>query len=148
MNDAGVNATAVATAKEDQSIFALLAAAHAFEGKVEEALERAGVSGAKYAVLSALVEAGKPLSLSELAALLSCVRSNMTQLVDRLEADGLVRRVDCPTDRRSVKAEITQEGRQRHAVAVEEVAQLHRRFADRVSPTDRGAIERLLNALT
>ena len=67
----------------------------------------------KYSVLSELVTAGQALSLSELASRLSCVRSNMTQLVDRLESDGLVKRVSDPHDRRAVKAAITDEGRSR-----------------------------------
>src|SRR5476649_2572728 len=88
----------------DPTIFSLLHAAHALEDKLEATLAKVGLSGPKYSVLSELVSSGEALSLSELAARLSCVRSNMTQLVDRLEADQLVRRVDDPTDRRAVKA--------------------------------------------
>jgi DNA-binding MarR family transcriptional regulator len=148
MNDSD-NTKTNATAPEaaDQSIFALLHAAHALEAKVEDALERAGLSGPKYSVLSALVDAGNPLSLSELANELSCVRSNMTQLVDRLESDGLVRRVHCPEDRRLVKAEITEEGRTRQANGATEISRLHRDFAARVRADDRAAFERLLTAL-
>jgi MarR family 2-MHQ and catechol resistance regulon transcriptional repressor len=148
MNDSG-NTKTNATVPEatDQSIFALLHAAHALEAKVEEALERAGLSGPKYSVLSALVAAGNPLSLSELANELSCVRSNMTQLVDRLESDGLVRRVHCPEDRRMVKAEITEEGRTRQTNGAAEIARLHRDFASRARAEDRAAFERLLTAL-
>jgi DNA-binding MarR family transcriptional regulator len=132
---------------EDRSIFALLEAAHGLEAKVEAALERAGLSGPKHAVLSALVAASKPLALSELAPQLSCVRSNMTQLVDRLEADGLVRRVHCPEDRRLVRAEITAEGITRQAKGAEEVAKLHREFTSKVAAEDRAALGRLLSAL-
>lgn len=71
----------------------------------------------------------------------------MTQLVDRLEADGLVRRVHCPGDRRLVRAEITTEGRTRQERGVEEIAALHRDFATKVTPDDRAALERLLSAL-
>lgn len=148
MNDSdNTKSSATVSGPEDQSIFALLGAAHALEAKVEDALERAGLSGPKYSVLSALVAAGNPLSLSELATQLSCVRSNMTQLVDRLEADGLVRRVHCPEDRRLVKAEITEEGRTRQTNGAAEIARLHRDFAERVRPDDRAALERLLTAL-
>lgn len=146
MNDSDNTKTGVAEAA-DQSIFTLLQAAHALEAKVEDALERAGLSGPKYSVLSALVAAGNPLPLSELASQLSCVRSNMTQLVDRLEADGLVRRVHCPEDRRLVKAEITEEGRTRQGNGATEIARLHRDFAERVGADDRAALERLLTAL-
>ena len=41
----------------------------------------------------------------------------MTQLTDRLEADGLVRRVDDPQDRRAVLAEPTAAGRMAFAQA-------------------------------
>lgn len=148
MNDSAMtHATGTAEATEDQSIFALLHAAHALEAKVEDALNRAELSGPKYAVLSELVAAGHPLSLSELATKLSCVRSNMTQLIDRLEGDGMVERVSCPHDRRAVKAQITQAGRDRQQAGAEEVAKLHREFSSRVKSDDRAALERLLIAL-
>ena len=57
-----------------------------------------------------------PLRL--LAEQCSCVRSNITQLVDRLEAEKLVRRADDPKDRRSILAELTPEGRSRHAAGL------------------------------
>jgi DNA-binding MarR family transcriptional regulator len=144
MNDSDNTKTSAA---QDKSIFDLLHAAHALEAKVEEALERAGLSSPKYTVLSALVAAQKPLSLSELAAASSCVRSNMTQLVDRLESDGLVRRVHCPNDRRLVHAEITPEGKARQSRGADEIAKLHEDFASRVQHDDRAAIGRLLSAL-
>jgi DNA-binding MarR family transcriptional regulator len=131
----------------DHTIFALLQAAHALEAKVEAALETAGLSSPKFSVLSELVAAGQPLPLSELATRLSCVRSNMTQLVDRLEADGLVQRVACPNDRRSVKAEITYAGRERQRAGAAAVARLHEAFAAAVPAADRAALGRMLAAL-
>src|SRR5882762_9306959 len=93
--------------------FSVLHAAHLIEDRIEQALGKVGLSMAKQGALTELVAAGEPLTLSQLAARLSCVRSNMTQLVDRLEADGLVKRLDDPADRRSVRAELTQLGRER-----------------------------------
>jgi DNA-binding MarR family transcriptional regulator len=92
----------------------LLHASQAIEVKLELALANSGLSLAKLSVLSHLVEAGEPLSLSRLAARLSCVKSNITQLVDRLESDSLVERISDPEDRRSIKAAITKEGRRRY----------------------------------
>ena len=145
MNDTAVKAEV--EAGPDRTIFSLLHAAHALEEKVEQALGHAGLSSAKFSVLSELVTAGKPLSLSELAARLSCVRSNMTQLVDRLEADGMVRRVDDPADRRAVQAAITDHGRSRQAAGSAEIAKLHQEFALRVGAEDRAAVQRMLSAL-
>jgi DNA-binding MarR family transcriptional regulator len=91
---------------------------HTIEGRLEEALEPLGLSLAKFGLLSTLVASGEPLPLRLLAEQCSCVRSNITQLVDRLEADKLVRRADDPKDRRSILAELTPEGRSRHAAGL------------------------------
>ena len=146
MNDQDVGANSNVKSP-DTTIFSLLHAAHALEDKVEVALENVGLSMPKFSVLSELVSAGEPLSLSELATRLSCVRSNMTQLVDRLEADGVVQRVDCPNDRRAVKAAITDAGRERQAAGAAEIAQLHELFATKVRPEDREAVGRMLESL-
>jgi DNA-binding MarR family transcriptional regulator len=71
----------------------------------------------------------------------------MTQLVDRLEGDGLVKRVDDPMDRRGVKAAITEEGRARHSAGAAEVARLHQDFATSVGEEDKAALRRMLTAL-
>jgi DNA-binding MarR family transcriptional regulator len=128
-------------------MMSLVHAAHLLEDKLEAALGRASLSMPKFSVLSELVGAGNPLSLGELASRLSCVRSNMTQLVDRLEADGLVRRVSCPEDRRSVKAEITAEGARRQAAGASEVAKVEQEFRESISAVDRAAMDRMLAGL-
>ena len=93
--------------------FSLLGAAQAVEARIESSLSPLGLSLAKLNVLGILVGSGKPLTLGELAQELACVRSNVTQLVDRLEADGLVKREADPADRRSIRAVITDSGRER-----------------------------------
>ena len=128
----------------DTTIFSVIHAAHALEEKLEDALEKAELSMPKFSVLNELVSAGEALSLGELASRLSCVRSNMTQLVDRLEADGLVKRVACPTDRRSVKAEITEAGRARQSDGSKEVTRLQEEVAASVPVEDRATLVRLL----
>jgi DNA-binding MarR family transcriptional regulator len=146
MNDQSESMTA-AVDPPDTTIFSLLHAAHALGDKLETALVGVGLSTPKFSVLSELVSFGAPLSLSDLASRLSCVRSNMTQLVDRLEAEGLVRREADPTDRRAVKAAITDLGRERQVAGSAEVARLHREFAASVGDADRTAIQRMLSAL-
>jgi DNA-binding MarR family transcriptional regulator len=91
---------------------------HVIAGRLEAAFEPLGLSLAKFGVLSKLVAADEPLPLRLLAEQCACVRSNITQLVDRLEADKLVRRADDPKDRRSILAELTPEGRSRHAAGL------------------------------
>lgn len=90
---------------------AILHAAHAAEGEAESRLNAIGLSLTKLAALKTLSDAGEPLPLTQLAERLACVKSNITQLVDRLEADGLVERRPDPGDRRARLAVLTTAGR-------------------------------------
>ena len=92
-------------------LFAMLHIAHAAENEVESKLNMIGLSLTKLMALKALDEAGEPVPLGQLADRLSCVKSNITQLVDRLEADGLVARKPDPRDRRTTLAALTTAGR-------------------------------------
>lgn len=89
----------------------MLHTAAAVRDEVETKLSAIGLSGAKFAALKALSDAGEVLPLSQLAGRLSCVKSNVTQLVDRLETEGLVARKADPQDRRTRLAELTAAGR-------------------------------------
>src|SRR3954462_5218745 len=92
-------------------LFAVLHAANSLESRVEARLSEVGLSLPKPAALHHLSQAGDALPLGQLAERLSCVKSNVTQLVDRLEADGLVMRAADPNDRRWRLAVLTDSGR-------------------------------------
>lgn len=96
---------------DEPLVVSLLGAAHAIEARLEGVLNPLGLSLARLGVLRALDSASEPMPLSELATRLACVRSNITQIVDRLEKDGLVKRRPDPADRRSVRAELTAAGK-------------------------------------
>jgi len=147
MNRLDVAPDVPAPAVTPDVMFALLGAAHALEDRIEAHLASVGLSMSKLGVLTQLVEAGRPLALSELAARLSCVRSNMTQLVDRLEGDGLVRRVDDPNDRRSVLAMVTDLGEERQGKGARELANVRDAFVESLPAGDREAFSRILAAL-
>ena len=124
-----------------------LDAAQALQGEFEAAMAEVGLSRAKFGVLAQLARAGGPVPLGELAAGQGCVRSNITQLTDRMEADGLVRRVDDATDRRSVRAVLTPLGEERHALGRRQLARFTRRFHSTLSVADRAALERVLDSI-
>lgn len=84
-----------------------------------------------------LIRAGEALPLSRLAERLSCVKSNMTQAVDRLEVEGLVMRVDDPEDRRSVLAAVTDEGRRRYETADRALAEAEQQLLRGLTESDR-----------
>jgi DNA-binding MarR family transcriptional regulator len=62
-------------------------------------------------VLAQLSQAGGRLRMSELADAVLLSRSGVTRVVDRMERAGLVRREACSTDRRSLYAALTPEGK-------------------------------------
>ncbi len=127
--------------------FRVIGAAHEVEGKLEGALGSIGLSLAKLNVLKALADTDEPLPLSHLADRCCCVRSNITQLVDRLEAERLVERLPDPADRRSVRAALTPAGRERHAEAVRIVGETERQVFAGLGEEDRQALTRLLGRL-
>ena len=124
--------------------FQILDAAHAVESRLEGALGDVGLSLAKFGVLARLMEAGEPLPLGSLAERCSCVRSNMTQLIDRLEADRLVERVQEPKDRRSVLAALTEAGRERYSEAAAILETADRDLFASLGDVERTALKLLL----
>src|SRR5207244_6646730 len=113
----------------------------------EETLEQVDLPGTNHAALTQLVEADEPVTLSELASRCSCVRSNITQLIDRLEAEKLVKRLDDPQDRRSLRAAITPLGRERQAAGAKKVEEVRRKLARTLGAIDHDALKRALAEL-
>jgi DNA-binding MarR family transcriptional regulator len=128
-------------------LWRLLRAAHAAQAHLESRLSAAGLSLAKLAVLHQLSLADRPLPLGQLADRLACVKSNVTQLVDRLEADGLVSREPDSSDRRSRLAVITAAGRDAYArgIAIQRAAE--RDVLAGLTPAEAAELERLLARL-
>ena len=125
----------------------LLRTAERVERALERALEGVGLSPAKLAVLGGLAGAGGLLSLGELAQHRSCVKSNITKLVDRLEAEGLVRRLDDPSDRRGVLAEITPEGRRLQAEGERLIEQVEESLTRDLTGGDVTTLRRVLREI-
>jgi DNA-binding MarR family transcriptional regulator len=119
----------------------------AMVGRLETALEPLGLSLAKLGLLSKLVAAGEPLPLRLLAEECGCVRSNITQLVDRLEAEKLVRRADDPKDRRSIRCELTAEGKSRQAAGLRALKKAEEDLFAPLAPSDRKNLLALLRSL-
>lgn len=126
--------------KDRQLMFSVVNAGRAVEQRLEEALTRVGLSLAKFGALTHLAEADEPLNLSECAKKMTCVRSNITQLMDRLEADGLVQRIEDPNDRRAIRAAVTRLGEKRLAEGAKEVAKVQTELVKTLSDKDPVAL--------
>ena len=132
---------------EPTGLFAVLHASSVLEGRVESRLADVGLSLAKLAALHRLTEAGESLPLGQLAERLSCVKSNVTQLVDRLEADGLVNRTSDPNDRRSRIAVLTDAGRIAYTKGSEIQRQAEREMFGVLTATESQTLHELLGKL-
>jgi len=135
------------TERRDPIFFMLLDAGRAQFARLEEALKSVGLSAAKYKVLSQIAKSNEPVPLRLLAEEQQCVASNVTTLVDRLESDGLVRRVDDPADRRSKRAELTELGKEKAEAGATVVAEVEAAFAESLGPTERLALAKVLSSL-
>ena len=125
----------------------ILDAARAVEARIDSALGPLKLSLAKLNILDLLVRSDRPLTLGALAQELACVRSNVTQLVDRLEADGLVKREAAPEDRRSIRAIVTDSGRERQLAGTVALGKVRQDLAQILAGFDSGHIEYALTAI-
>jgi DNA-binding MarR family transcriptional regulator len=125
----------------------LLDAARAIEARAEGVLAEEGLSLAKLGALRHLVLAAEPLTLSQLAERHCCGKSNVTQLVDRLEADGYVVRASDPEDRRTVRAAITPAGRAAYERASAQLGDFERTLDDHLGDARRTELRAALKAL-
>jgi DNA-binding MarR family transcriptional regulator len=127
--------------------YELLSTAGEVEQRLEATLEARGLSLAKFKVLKYLHDAGEAVPLGGLAEGLSCVRSNITQLVDRLEAQKLVVRVADASDRRSVRAELTPEGRVNYEESLGILREAEKEVFGALSTAQRMMLVELLRVL-
>jgi MarR family 2-MHQ and catechol resistance regulon transcriptional repressor len=88
----------------------LLRAGRAVLARIEPRLTAAGLTPTQLGVLEAILHKG-PLTQRELGRKVLTSAGNMTDVVDKLEARGLVRRTRSPRDRRVIPVELTQSGR-------------------------------------
>src|SRR5689334_682701 len=128
-------------------LFAVLHAANSLEERVESRLAEVGLSLPKLAALHHLSQAGDALPLGQLAERLACVKSNVTQLVDRLEADGLVMRAADPNDRRSRLAVLTDSGKNAYTKGTQIRQQSEREIFGALSREESDSLHALLAKL-
>jgi MarR family 2-MHQ and catechol resistance regulon transcriptional repressor len=88
----------------------LLRASKAVLARVEPRLAAEGLTATQLGVLEVILHLG-PLSQRELGRKVLTSAGNMTDVIDKLEGRGLVRRTRPPEDRRSVRVELTAIGR-------------------------------------
>ena len=104
------------------AITSIVRAQQLFLARIDAVLRPLDLTFARYEVLMLLVfsRAGA-LPLNKMGARLQVHPTSITNAVDRLEGQGLLRRVPHPTDGRTTLAEITDEGRKLALTATAEI---------------------------
>ena len=119
-----------------QRAAAFRVALRAFLRQTERCTEKAGLTPQRYLLLL-LVEGAEDgtsrATISELAKRLHLAQSTVTELVNRTEAAGLVRRSSSAADARVVYVELTAEGAKRFAQAFEALSDERKRLTKLVA---------------
>jgi DNA-binding MarR family transcriptional regulator len=116
---------------------------------INEALAPHGIKYQEYAVLATLRVAGAPYQLtpSRLQATLLFSSGGLSNLLKRLERDGLVRRAVNPRDGRGVLVTLTAKGRGLADRAMPDHARAELQLLQMFDPTERAALSALLSRM-
>lgn len=117
--------------------------------RIEQVYARFGIGRGEFDVLATLRRSGEPFSLSPtaLAESLMLTTGGMTGRLDKLQKAGLVDRCPDPTDRRALKACLTDRGRALVDEAVGAGVEEQLGVLGRLPVQDRSALTDLLRAL-
>jgi DNA-binding MarR family transcriptional regulator len=134
----------VSTRRHDGSLHYLLKHAQMRLAELTApALEPFGISGRQCAVLVAVNEEA-PSSQHDIARRMGVDRTTMVDLVDELEAKGLVQRRADPRDRRKNVVALTEAGRTTLEEATRAVDEAERRFLGPLSDDEAAAFREAL----
>ena len=101
----------------------------------------------RFDVMAALYRRRDGVTMSELSRMLLVSNGNATAVVDRLEADGMVRRTQSETDRRTVYVAMTPQGiADFEAMATGHEAEVDKLFAG-VTEADLDALTEILKRM-
>jgi DNA-binding MarR family transcriptional regulator len=128
----------------------LLEAAASLLRVTQPTLESRGLSSQWFEALLRLARTpGGRLRMSELASSMTSITpSGLTRLVDRLESEGLVRREQCPSDRRGSFAVITDAGLEVvQDVIPQHLDDLERCYISLFSEREQAQLERYLRRI-
>lgn len=111
-----------------------------------ETLDHLDLTYSDWCVLTSLRWAGEPYrrKAGELARRVELTSGAMTSRLDALEAEGLVRRLRDPSDRRSVLVELTEQGLEKHEQALGIQAQKEALLAEALTEREKEQLNGLL----
>lgn len=110
-------------------------------------LEPLGITCAQFRVVVGIAHE-RAHTLSDFARYLDYDTGAMKRLLDRVEEKGLIRRVPCPSDRRALNLELTDEGRALYPHLMVAVKKVHERMLQGFSAAEEQQLQDLLQRVT
>lgn len=129
---------------EQEAWLNLQRSAEHLSGDFQHLFKRHGLSTAQHNVLRILRGHAKPVPSLSIASQMVARVPDITRLVDRLEAAGLVERTRCEHDRRVVYVGITPKGMEILATLDQPVLDLHRAQLGHMTKRELAELNRLL----
>lgn len=120
-----------------------------FMNAMNRNMSRFGIKYSQYAIVGTLRAVGKPyrMSPSELRNTLMITSGGLSNLLRKVELQGLIRRNDDPADGRGVIVELTQKGFELSESAMEAQAELERSLVAALSPEEQELLASMLRRL-
>jgi DNA-binding MarR family transcriptional regulator len=116
-------------------------------GRVADRPDEHGLTLSQFQLLDALLDAGRPLTVRELAIGAGISSPTATRMLTGLEKDGLIVRERPPEDRRCVLISLTEPGRERVQAKRRRIAEWRRNLFESLEPGERRQAARLLSRL-
>ena len=137
------------TAEQQRVWRAYLLGSALLQERIDADLRPFGLDRAEYEILVVLSESDdQRLRMAELADAVHQSRSRLTHTISRMENAKLVKRTNCPTDRRGVWAELTAQGFELiERAAPTHVETVRRNFVEALSEDDFAAVGRAFVAV-
>ncbi len=129
---------------EQESILNILRTNDQFQNRFGRLFREFDLTASQYNVLRILRGEGKPMPCQEIGERMIQVVPAMTGLLDRLEAQGHIRRQRCTEDRRVVYIELTDSSKDLLRQMDAPVNELHHQLVGHLTPTELKQLSRLL----
>lgn len=117
---------------------------------LDERLMAVALSSPQLWTLKSIVSADRDetlVTVTCLADVMHTTKSNVTAMVDRLIAEGLVTRSQSSEDRRTVVIALTEEGQRRYAAGLEVIRAFHTELANRFTPEEQQLLKCIADKL-
>jgi MarR family transcriptional regulator, 2-MHQ and catechol-resistance regulon repressor len=129
---------------EQEALLNILRTNDQFQNRFGRLFREFDLTPSQYNVLRILRGEGKPMPCQEIAERMIQVVPAMTGLLDRLEAQGHIRRERCTEDRRVIYVELTETAKDLLKRMDAPVSELHKKLVGHLTPTELTHLSRLL----